>query len=240
MVKLSMYMNGKDERTADMDGEKILEVMRERHSVRQYTEAVIPQDIRERLSEEVGKLNEESGLSMQLFFDEPECFERGMARYGQFGGVRNYLALVGKKGPDLEEKCGYYGELVVILAQSLGLNSCWVGLTHGKSHAVVEPGQKQVIVVALGYGKTQGGAHKSKPESELCSVTGPTPVPEWFERGMEAAMLAPTAMNQQKFIICWDGLHLTARVKGAGFFTKTDLGIVKCDFELASGHSFDA
>ena len=126
---------------------------------------------------------------------------------------------------------------MVLLAQSLGINSCWVGMTHGKSDAIVNKDEKQVIVVSLGYGENQGVAHKSKPMDKLCSVTGD--VPTWFHTGMEAAMLSPTAVNQQKFLISYDGKKLSAKVNGRGFFSKVDLGIVKCDFELASGHTFD-
>lgn len=214
-----------------------LSIMKERHSVRQYKDDPIPEEIRKSLTEEVEKQNKESGLHMQIFFDEPKCFDSLMSHYGKFSGVKNYLAIVGKKGSDLEEKAGYYGEKIVLLAQSQGINSCWVGLTHGKSKAVIEKGEKLVIIIALGYGKTQGAAHKSKPMEKLSSVKGD--MPDWFKTGMEGAMLAPTAVNQQKFLISYDGSKLTAKVNGSGFFTKVDLGIVKCDFELASEHAFD-
>lgn len=214
-----------------------INVLMRRHSVRQYNDKKIPEELRRKLQREVDELNKKSGLHMQLFFDEPDCFSSGMSRYGKFTGVRNYLAIVGKKSPDLEEKAGYYGERIVFLAQENGLNSCWVGLTHGKSHAVVDKGEKEVIVIALGYGVGQGVPHTSKSMEQLCKVKGD--MPDWFKRGMEGAMLAPTAVNQQKFLIMYDGDKLTAKVKGTGFFTKTDLGIVKCDFELTSGHSFD-
>lgn len=214
-----------------------INVLMRRHSVRQYMDKKIPQELRKKLTREVDILNKKGGLHMQLFFDEPDCFESGMSRYGKFTGVRNYLAIVGKKASDLEEKAGYYGEKIVFLAQESGLNSCWVGLTHGKSHAVIGKGEKEVAVVALGYGANQGIQHTSKPMDRLCKVKGE--MPDWFKNGMEGAMLAPTAVNQQKFLITYDGKKLRARVKGTGFFTKTDLGIVKCDFELASGHSFD-
>lgn len=214
-----------------------IEVMKQRHSVRQYTDQKIPMKIQEKLKAEVERLNTESGLHMQLFFDEPVCFDSRMAHYGKFTNVKNYLSIVGKKEPKLEEKTGYYGEKVVLLAQSLGINSCWVGMTHGKSDAIVNKDEKQVIVVSLGYGENQGVAHKSKPMDKLCSVTGD--VPTWFHTGMEAAMLSPTAVNQQKFLISYDGKKLSAKVNGRGFFSKVDLGIVKCDFELASGHTFD-
>lgn len=214
-----------------------INVLMRRHSVRQYADKKIPQELRRKLAREVDILNKKSGLNMQLFFDEPDCFNSRISHYGKFTGVRNYLAIVGKKSPDLEEKAGYYGEKIVFLAQESGLNSCWVGLTHGKSHAVTGKGEKEVIVVALGYGVNQGVPHTSKPMERLCKVKGD--MPDWFRRGMEGAMLAPTAVNQQKFLITYDGDKLRAKVKGTGFFTKTDLGIVKCDFELASGHSFD-
>lgn len=214
-----------------------IEVMKQRHSVRQYTDQKIPVEIQEKLKAEVERLNTESNLHMQLFFDEPDCFDSRMAHYGKFTNVKNYLSIVGKKEPKLDEKAGYYGEKVVLLAQSLGINSCWVGMTHGKSDAIVNKDEKQVIVVSLGYGENQGVAHKSKPMDKLCSVTGD--VPTWFHTGMEAAMLSPTAINQQKFLISYDGKKLSAKVNGRGFFSKVDLGIVKCDFELASGHTFD-
>lgn len=221
-----------------MDTKKALELMRRRHSVRQYASRSIPGEVRTKLTKEVERLNQKSGLCMQLFFDEPECFSTGRAHYGKFSGVNNYLAIVGPKTPDLDERSGYYAERFVLLAQSLGLNTCWVGLTHGKSLAVVDRGMKQSIVISLGYGEGQGVAHKSKPMEQLCQVKGE--MPDWFRAGMEGAMLAPTAVNQQKFLICYDGSHLTVRLNGRGFFDRVDLGIVKCDFELASGHSFDA
>lgn len=215
----------------------LLDVMRERHSVRQYEDRPIPEEIRRQLTEKTAKLNEESGLCIQIFFDEPECFRASKPHYGNFAGARNYLAIVGKKSADLDETAGYYGEELVLFMQQLGLGSCWVALTHGKTKAVVRKGEKQVIVVPFGYGKTKGVQHKSKPAEKLCEVAGE--MPDWFRTGMEAACLAPTAVNQQKFLIRWDGKKLSAKVRGIGAYTKVDLGIVKHDFERASGHSFD-
>lgn len=156
-----------------------------------------------------------------------------MAHYGKFAGVRNYIALVGKKAPGLDEILGYYGEELVLKAQELGLNTCWVALTHGKSKAAVGRGEKEVCLIALGYGVTQGVEHKSRPMQELCTCG--EPMPEWFRCGMNAAMLAPTAMNQQKFRfeLLPDGTVKAAC--GSGFYTKLDLGIVKYHFEAVTG-----
>ena len=210
-----------------------LELMKQRHSVRQYKPRAIEPEKRAALNDLCSELNQKAELSIQIVYDEPNCFDSFMAHYGKFSGVHNYIALIGKKSPKLVETRGRCGEQLVLKAQELGLNTCWVAMTHGKSRAVVGPGEKQVCLISLGYGETQGVAHKSKPMQALCRCAGP--MPEWFEKGMTAAMLAPTAMNQQKFRF---ELRADGTVKatcGSGFYTKLDLGIVKYHFEAASG-----
>ena len=210
-----------------------MEIMRRRHSVRQYLDKPIPRELRAQLDACAAELNREGGLNMQILYDEPECFNSRMAHYGKFENAKNYIALVGRKGDGLEERCGYYGEKLVLRAQELGLNTCWVALTHGKSKAVVAPGEREVIIISLGYGKTQGSPRKSKSAAEVSGAS--TDAPEWFRRGVEAALLAPTAVNQQKFRFELSGDRVTARAGLIGTCLKIDLGIVKCHFALAAG-----
>ena len=212
---------------------EILEIMQQRHSVRQYTDRAIEPEKRAVLDALTQEINRKAGLSVQIIYDDPKCFDSFMAHYGKFAGVRNYIALVGKKAPGLDETLGYYGEELVLKAQELGLNTCWVALTHGKSKAAVGRGEKEVCLIALGYGVMQGVEHKSRPMQELCTCG--EPMPEWFRCGMNAAMLAPTAMNQQKFRfeLLPDGMVKAAC--GSGFYTKLDLGIVKYHFEAVTG-----
>lgn len=214
----------------------ILEVMKARHSVRQYSEKKIESGTRETLTALVSECNRESGLNIQIIFDEPKCFDSMMVHYGKFSGVENYIALVGKKDAALDEKAGYYGEKLVLKAQELGLNTCWVAMTHGKSTAKIEKGEKLACIIALGYGTTQGVTHKSKPVEQLCN--GTPDMPDWFSKGMEAALLAPTAMNQQKFYITFENEKVSARA-GKGFYTKMDLGIVKYHFEAVTGRKVE-
>lgn len=211
----------------------IIEVMRKRHSVRQYEDIRIEDEKRAVLMEEISDINKKTGLNIQILFDEPKCFDSMKAHYGKFSGVKNYIALVGRKGDNLEEMCGYYGERLVLLAQSLGLNSCWVAMTHGKSAAKVLSGEKETCLIALGYGSNQGVSHNSKSVSELAKTDAN--MPEWMKKGMAAVCLAPTAMNQQKFLFTQNGDNVSAKVSGFGFYTKMDLGIVKYHFEAASG-----
>lgn len=211
----------------------ILEAIKKRHSVRSYTTKEIDHNIADELKEYIDKCNKKSGLNMQLFLNEPKAFDSFMAHYGSFKNVNNYIALVGTKSKNFEELCGYWGEKIVLKATQLGLSTCWVALTfsRGKSPCRIEKGEKLCCVISLGYGATEGVPHKNKPMESLCKADGD--MPEWFKNGMNAAMLAPTAMNQQKFHMTLDGNAVTAKA-GLGFYSKVDLGIVKCHFEIGT------
>ena len=210
------------------------EAMKLRHSVRSYKDKEIEPNIRKELNTLAEKCNHESGLNIQIFYNEPKAFSGMMAHYSKFNNVKNYIALVGKKGKNLEEKCGYYGEQLVLKAQQLGLNTCWVAMTYrkGKTPCIIEKGEKLCCVITLGYGKTQGVSHNSKPIEKLCNANGN--MPEWFKKGMKAAQLAPTAMNQQKFLITLNKDDTVTFKALAGFYTKLDLGIVKYHFNIGA------
>ena len=212
---------------------EIMELMRSRHSVRQYLDKPVPQEIRAQLNAFADRLNREGDLHIQILYDEPECFNSRMAHYGRFENANNYIAMVGGKRADLEERCGFYGEKLVLKAQALGLNTCWVALTHGKSKATAGSGEREVIIISLGYGKTQGSARRSKSAAEVSDAAGDAP--DWYRRGIEAALLAPTAVNQQKFRFERHGDRVAVRAGLIGTCLKIDLGIVKYHFELGAG-----
>lgn len=209
----------------------LLKAMEERHSVRSYLDKPIEEDLRTKLSEVVESCNLEGDLNIQLVFDEPKAFDSFMAHYGKFDGVKNYVALIGKKGQD--EKIGYYGEKIVLNAQALGLNTCWVAMTYKKIKTAfkVSEGEKLYCVLALGYGATAGKAHTVKAFDKVAKGVN---LPEWFIKGVNCALLAPTAMNQQKFTFNYADGKVFAK-SSFGFYSKIDLGIAKYHFELGAG-----
>lgn len=212
----------------------ILSAIKERHSVRSYTSRRIEGEVKQKLIDFIQECNAQSGLRMQLVTDSPDAFDNFAAHYGKFKGVRNYIAVVGKKGKSLQETVGYYGEKVVLYAQTLGLNTCWVALTYSrkKTKCAVADGEKLSVVIAIGYGETAGTPHKSKPLQKVAQITQDSP--RWFVDGVEAALLAPTAINQQKFYLSEEDGKVKAVAK-RGFYSKMDLGIVKYHFEVAAG-----
>ena len=213
----------------------IMEAIDARHSVRAYKDIPIGQDIRGKLDEFVSRCNEESGLHITVRYDDPEGFDSRLARYGSFRNVKNYIILAGRKTADFNYICGYYGEKVVLYAQQLGLNTCWAALTFNrkKVRELIQEDETLCMVIALGYGETQGHPHKGKSLHDVVDVKGA--MPEWFVEGVESALKAPTAVNQQKFTFTLDDGKPSVRARGLGSNVKVDLGIVAYHFDAATG-----
>jgi len=218
----------------------ILEAVKARHSVRKYTDLPVEPEKIAALQGCIATCNEEGRLHIQLVTDEAKAFASGVWKYGSFSGVRNYLVMAAEKGRDAEERIGFYGEKIVLLAQTLGLNTCWVGLTYKKipDTFMLAAGETVHCVIALGYGRDQGVQHPLRPVEKFYEVEAAgTQVPGWFLAGVEAALFAPTAVNQQKFKFIF---HSDASVEARALlslmgYTHIDLGIAKCHFELAAG-----
>ncbi len=243
----------------------IQEAIEARHSVRAYKDQPLTEEVVKVLNEKIAELNKLGRLHIQLILNEPKAFQGTLAKYGKFSGVSNYLVMAGKKADDLNERVGYYGEQLVLLAQTLGLNTCWVGLSYSKVPGtyVLEEGEKIACYIALGYGETQGVGHKIKTVEQVSNASDVTP--SWFKKGIEAALLAPTAVNQQKFSfelaerkngqsseshpssledgrVATDesqanGRPLVIAKKGFSLlgYTQLDLGIAKYHFEVGAG-----
>ena len=200
----------------------IQEAIEARHSVRAYKDQPLADEVARRLEEEIAVVNQKGNLHVQ------------------------YIVMAGKKAEDLDERVGYYGEHLVLLAQTLGLNTCWVGLSYSKVPGtyVLDEGEKIACYIAIGYGETQGVGHKIKTVEKVSNASDTTP--SWFRKGVEAALLAPTAVNQQKFSFEYvgvkDGRHQVRAKKGFSMmgYTQMDLGIVKYHFEIgADNTNFD-
>ena len=217
-----------------------------RHSVRAYKEQPLRADHAHALQDKIAEVNRLGRLHVQFIQNEPRAFQGPLAKYGKFRGVTNYLVMAGVKADDLDDRIGYYGEQLVLLAQTLGMNTCWVGLSYTKVPGtyVLDEGEVIKAYIAIGYGATQGATHKIKRIDQVSNVSDATP--EWFRRGVEAALLAPTAVNQQKFSFEYlgvkDGRHQVRAHKGFSLigYTRMDLGIAKYHFEIGAGkENFD-
>lgn len=104
----------------------IQEATKDRHMVRQYTDKAIPSDIVELLNKRIAENNKKYGLHLALVIGNSDGIGN-MAKLLFSRTVSNYIVLAGMDSPDLDEKLGYCGADLILYAQTLGLNTWWVG-----------------------------------------------------------------------------------------------------------------
>lgn len=210
-----------------------IELIRERHSVRNYLDKPIEKEKVEQLKAKIAECNENGKLHIQFCPDAGKTFNKVLNKFMGLGSAPSVIACIGKDGDSLEERIGYYGEQIVLFAQGLGLNTCWAGTFNAKNvPAKAGENERLVIVIAIGYGANQGKQHKSKEPGKVIASGGKKP--DWFNYGVEMALLAPTALNQQKFQIDLKDDGTVAFTDQGGIFSKVDLGIVKYHFEVGA------
>lgn len=212
----------------------IEEAILERHSVRNYQDKPIESEKINQLNELIAACNKEGNLHIQLLEDAGNTFNRLLNKAMGLGSAPSVIACIGPDDASLDERIGYYGEKIVVYAQQLGLNTCWAG-TYNKKNvmAKIDAGERLAIVIAIGYGVNKGRPRKSKSIAQVIKGNE-NDMPEWFINGAKMALLAPTAVNQQKFELELKDNSYEVIDKG-GILSKIDKGIVKYHFEIGSG-----
>jgi hypothetical protein len=210
-----------------------IDAIKERHSVRNYEAKKIEADKVEKIRAKIEELNKEGNLHLQFMEDAGKTYNKLFNKVAGLGSAPSVIACVGIDDETLEQRVGYYGEKLVLFIQELGLNTCWAGTFNQKNiGAEVGDGEKLVISIAVGYGKDKGKPHKSKSPEQVIEAKGDRPY--WFNKGVDMALLAPTAINQQKFVIRLNEDESVDFVDKGGIFSQVDLGIVMCHFEIGA------
>ncbi|SCW68723.1 Putative TM nitroreductase [Ruminococcaceae bacterium YRB3002] len=202
-----------------------------RHTVRKFRDEALSEDEEKLLKDKMSELNERYGLSMKFVANDPSGVN-AFARMFMSSGAKHYFILSGD-GEDFEERLGYAGAELTLFAQTKGLNTWWIGGTYNtKWVRSLAPDVSTVGIIVVGHGVNDGVPHKSKTADQVSSYKGEAPA--WFVSGVEAALLAPTALNRQKFTVTGEG-NKVSLVYAKGPMCGIDQGIVKYHFELGAG-----
>lgn len=211
----------------------LLNLMKSRHSVRNYKDIKISDENKSILNNLISYLNDNYKTNIQIFYDDPDGFKNSQASYGVFKGCKNYIAMVGKN----PEICGYVGAIIALKAQQIGLNTCFVSLTYKKAKIKEKlhfnKKEKLYYNLALGYGENPGIIHKIKSTAKIVHLNGDKP--PHFDDVVAACLFAPTALNHQKFIITNENDEIIVKKKGFGINLNIDLGILKAHKDLILG-----
>ena len=173
--------------------------------------------------------------------------------YGKIAGAPAFIAFVGNMDdPFVQEKVGYTGEGVILEATALGLSTCWLGLFKEETVASIVKlhNEEQVLAITpVGYAMTAKHwqerlmtgfvrSHNRLALSRLARGLPEEQWPGWVRTSLEAARLAPSAVNRQpwSFEVQEDGVTISVRTRGPAFKVskRLDCGIAMLHLEVAA------
>lgn len=220
----------------------------QRTSRRAYKRQRIEPNKVSQIQDLIETINEESGLHIQ-FIEKGDLFLSGFkASYGLISGLPSLAALVGDAADqDLKRKAGYFGEFIVLECVSLGLGTCWISGTYNREECLksieIKDNETLVCVIAIGNvikNKTvkelfisQFGKGKQS-FNELLAEKDCTP-PLWVANGIDAARIAPSAVNGKPIAYRYIKNQLSAYIaKKNHNAEEIDLGISMAHFQLGA------
>ncbi len=193
----------------------------------------------------------------ELITESPDEVLRGIvASYGKVKGAPAVFAFVGDvNDPNINEKVGYTGEGIILEATAMGLGTCWVGGTvffrRGVTEARVGAGKNDKVWAVSPVGHAVEGftteekamtgfglAHRRKPLRELVKGLDEKAWSGWIKAGLEAARLAPSAVNRQpwRFYVEPDSVTVSSdnSLFEWGISKRLDCGIAMLHIEVAA------
>lgn len=229
----------------------------ERRSRRQFDQGPVNQELLKHLDTVCKEFKPFTGVKAVLMNKATDMIFKGVfANYGKIKNAPAFIAFVGNKDdPNVHEKVGYLGEGIVLEATALSLGTCWVGAAFRPEVAAslvgIKENEKVFAVTPVGYvfGKWSleekimtgfGRTHRRKPLSELITGLEDHEWPLWVKTALEAASLAPSAVNRQPWrfhiephciTISVDNLNDTFNIP-----KRLDCGIAMLHIEVASLH----
>ncbi len=229
--------------------------LRDRHSVRSYTNDPIPVTALAVLQQELESVNTEyslEGVRFVMCCDSPAAFNSFRKSYGFFRNVNNYLvAVVYSSCANAREVAGYAGERLVMAAVAHGLGTCFVGATYDAAKVDVELSATESIAFLITIGVASEGkgfiarlvekmAHRKciAPEDfydtdmAFYNLAEAEDRLRYLRAGLRALAAAPSALNRQPVRV-WLGedAYLHAGLAMTGKYTDIDLGIAKFNFQ---------
>lgn len=222
------------------------EAVRTRISCRSYQNKLVSNEDFQKLKDYIETLRQEAGLHIRLVHSEDAVLKLAGAMFN--GEVHTYAVLIGKDDALTAEKLGYFGEKLVLYATALGLGTCWVAGTYNKKSVLAEIPENEKIwdVIPIGYPTEEIPAKqkmirsmirkKDRPiEKFLESHTPFAELPDWVQKGIQAMLLGPSAVNQQPVNIVYQEGRVSMKIwKNGHGLQYNDMGIAKKQFEAGA------
>ena len=232
----------------------INEIIRSRHSVRNYEDKELSDDTINKIESYISNLDNPFGGKVRVKLIKKDEYNKDvkLGTYGFIKGAKYYLTVACENGDFALESLGYAFEKVVLYCTSLGLGTVWMAgsfnkgafakamnLKENETIAIVSPvgyegGKKSIIGSIIGS--------KKKPRKSFSDIffnnDFNTPLSEdlagEYAEALEMVRLAPSAMNKQSWRIVKQGNLIHFYSNGNIEMNKIDLGIAMCHFDLTA------
>ena len=227
-----------------------------RQSRRKYKSKPIGQSQIETLRGTINSLEQEVP-SVKIII-RPEGFERIIKNifgfYGLISGAWSYaVILADKSNKNYQVQAGYAGELFVLKATSMDIDTCWIGGFYNADKIKEElefPESYEIMsIISLGEAREKKtiseklmkkvtGSGKRKSLTEICDPDFNEDWPYWIKSAIKAARQAPSAVNRQpwRFKVEDDRLiiHASTEEDKGGVSPYLDCGIALSHLELGA------
>ena len=226
-----------------------------RRSRRLFNSRLIDSNTGERLHNVCKEFNPFSGVRAVFVNRPPDKVFKGIVlHYGKIRGAPAIIAFIGDMNtPHIHEKLGYVGEGIVLEATAMNLGTCWVGVSFRpeliSSFITIKKNEKILAVTPVGYTREKwsleerimtgfGRTHKREPLENLLAGGREESWPEWIKPALEAARVAPSAVNRQPWRFTVKSDSITVSVNNLrdtlNISKRLDCGIAMLHIEVAS------
>jgi hypothetical protein len=233
------------------------EVIWFRRSRRQFDSSPLDPYVLEGLATVCTSFRPFTGVRAVLVNDAADIVFKGIvSHYGKIKGAPAFIAFIGNmEDPNVHEKLGYTGEGIILEATAMKLGTCWVGVSFhaelASRLALIKKHEKVLALTPVGYTSEIwsleekimtgfGITHKRKPLEKLLKGGKEASWPLWVKTALEAARVAPSAVNRQpwRFSTGQNGITISVdNLKDTLHISKRlDCGIAMLHIELASNH----
>jgi len=192
-----------------------------------------------------------------LITESPDSvFKGAIGPYGKIKGAPAFVAFIGNMdSPNVYEQVGYTGEGIILEAEALNLATCWVaGFFKRKvvaSLANIGKKERVLAVTPVGYAPELpsfeekimtgfGLTHKRRALSNLITGLDEPKWPQWINSALEAARLAPSAVNRQpwRFKVSENSITVSVNIsrREYGLPKRLCCGIAMLHIEVAALH----
>lgn len=185
---------------------------------------------------DIGQLAESTNpfgdVAVEIINEVPAGFFKGIiGSYFSIDDAPSAIVLsVSGADPNRYWHLGYIAEALVLEATARGVDSCWVAGSFSRevarAVASLPEGNMLVAAVAFGHGTESPREARRRPLSKI--GPGFETWPAWARVGLEAARLAPSAVNRQPWRFSLDRRQRATLHVGGALFSRSALSYVGC------------